>query len=253
MQIDWDEIRSRRTHDDLAALYGQQQENFYGGAGHFLFELLQNAEDALRERDHPRHVRFALKNGTVSFSHCGRPFTPADADAVSYFNRSTKNETDIGRFGIGFKSVYRVTDRPEIYSGDYSFAIENYHKGFNIEPIVRDPDETIFLLPLKPAVDGEEVEVAFRRLEARLLLFLREIGSIEWTAESGASGYYPSRRQDGAEWSTARPSARRERPGGFERRDMACILALRTQQWSASWTCRDRIQDRHRQICDRAH
>ena len=189
MQIDWDEIRSRRTHDDLAALYGQQQENFYGDAGHFLFELLQNAEDALRERDHPRHVRFALKNGDVSFSHYGRPFTLADANAVSYFNRSTKNETDIGRFGIGFKSVYRVTDQPEIYSGDYSFAIEEYHKGFNIEPIERDPDETIFVLPLKPAVGGEEIEATFRRLEARLLLFLREIGSIEWTAEGGASGY----------------------------------------------------------------
>ena len=211
MQIDWDEIRSRRTHDDLAALYGQQQENFYGDAGHFLFELLQNAEDALRERDHPRHVRFALQNGAVSFSHCGRPFTPADADAVSYFNRSTKNETDIGRFGIGFKSVYRVTDRPEIYSGDYSFAIEDYHKGFNIEPIVRDPDETIFMLPLKPAVDGEEVEAAFRRLEARLLLFLREIGSIEWTAESGASGY--CRRDDKMEQNGVRRVRLREERG----------------------------------------
>ena len=39
---------------------------------------------------------------------------------------STKNEASIGRFGLGFKSVYTVTDLPEIHSGDEDFAIEDY-------------------------------------------------------------------------------------------------------------------------------
>lgn len=39
---------------------------------------------------------------------------------------TTKDLTDIGRFGIGFKSVYSITQRPEVHSGEEDFAIENF-------------------------------------------------------------------------------------------------------------------------------
>ena len=34
--------------------------------------------------------------------------------------------TAIGRFGIGFKSVYALTDSPEVYSGSEHFAIDSF-------------------------------------------------------------------------------------------------------------------------------
>ena len=39
---------------------------------------------------------------------------------------TTKDLTDIGRFGIGFKSVYSITERPEVHSGDENFAIDSF-------------------------------------------------------------------------------------------------------------------------------
>ena len=39
---------------------------------------------------------------------------------------TTKDLTDIGRFGIGFKSVYSITDRPEVHSGNENFAIDSF-------------------------------------------------------------------------------------------------------------------------------
>ncbi|MCH7831938.1 MAG: hypothetical protein IIC55_03605 [Proteobacteria bacterium] len=39
---------------------------------------------------------------------------------------TAKLEALIGRFGIGFKSVYAFTDCPEIHSGDEHFAIESF-------------------------------------------------------------------------------------------------------------------------------
>jgi hypothetical protein len=45
----------------------------------------------------------------------------------------SRDLTAIGRFGIGFKSVYAFTDRPEIHSGAEDFAIEGY-----IRPVAAD-------------------------------------------------------------------------------------------------------------------
>src|SRR5262245_33825558 len=49
----------------------------YDDRTHFIFELLQNAEDALGRRGHasgPRKVTFTLTRGKLTLSHFGRPF-----------------------------------------------------------------------------------------------------------------------------------------------------------------------------------
>ncbi len=101
----------------------------YDDRTHFIFELLQNAEDALGRRGDasgPRSVTFTLSPGRLKLSHFGRPFDEADVRGVCGIAQSTKDQHSIGRFGIGFKSVYTFTDRPEIHSGDEDFAVENY-------------------------------------------------------------------------------------------------------------------------------
>jgi hypothetical protein len=96
---------------------------------HFIFELLQNAEDALARRTRwkgSRSVRFHLTERALRVSHFGRPFDDADVRGICGIAESTKDLTDIGRFGIGFKSAYAFTDRPEIHSGAEDFAIESF-------------------------------------------------------------------------------------------------------------------------------
>jgi HSP90 family molecular chaperone len=95
----------------------------YSDRTHFVFELLQNAEDAGASR-----ILFRLFDNRLEVTHDGRPFNELDVRGVCGVGEGTKAEdlTQIGKFGIGFKSVYAYTSTPEVHSGDESFRIENY-------------------------------------------------------------------------------------------------------------------------------
>jgi hypothetical protein len=169
----------------------------YADRTHFILELLQNAEDALKlkTKSHPN-------NGTISFkldaeklwvSHFGKPFDEQDVSAICAISEGTKEQelTAIGRFGIGFKSVYAVTQRPEIHSGEENFTIEDYVFPVPTPPIERRRGETIFILPInRNRAIYEEIQNGLARLPATTLLFLREINEISWRTSKGKSGTY---------------------------------------------------------------
>lgn len=174
---------------------GRLAAGLYDDRTHFIFELLQNAEDALGRRGEwrgSRKVAFALNPTRLMVSHFGKPFDEADVRSVCDIAESTKNESSIGRFGLGFKSVYTVTDLPEIHSGDEDFAIEDYVFPKRSERSARAADETQIILPLKPedASAAQDITAGFRHLGPGALLFLRHIDEINWSVEGGASGFY---------------------------------------------------------------
>jgi len=169
--------------------------NRYDSSAHFVFELLQNAEDALRRRqawNGSREVQFELTPTSLRITHCGNPFTLEDVTGVCGVGETTKDLTDIGRFGIGFKSVYAITDRPEVHSGEEDFVIENFVFPMAAPATSRAADETEFVLPLR-AGDADLfplVSDSLSKLGARTLLFLRQINGIAWSVNGGASGLY---------------------------------------------------------------
>lgn len=174
---------------------GKLAAGLYDDRTHFIFELLQNAEDALGRRGEwsgSRKVAFNLNRDHLTLSHYGKPFDEADVRSVCDIAESTKNEASIGRFGLGFKSVYTVTDLPEIHSGDEDFAIENYVFPKRLPRLVRGTDETKIVLPLKPedANVVQDITRGFRQLGPNALLFLRHIDEINWSVEGGESGFY---------------------------------------------------------------
>ncbi|MGY0652656.1 sacsin N-terminal ATP-binding-like domain-containing protein [Luteimonas sp. A537] len=174
---------------------GQLAAGLYDDRTHFIFELLQNAEDALGRRgewDGSRKVAFTLTPTRLELSHYGKPFDEADVRSICDIAESTKNESSIGRFGLGFKSVYTVTDLPEIHSGDEDFAIESYVFPKRLAPSARAEGETQIILPLKPhdPTAAQEITAGFRHLGPGALLFLRHINEIYWSVEGGASGFY---------------------------------------------------------------
>lgn len=173
----------------------------YADRMHFMLELLQNAEDALGRRGDsagPRGVKFELGNSAVRFRHYGQPFNTKDVEGVCGIGETTKADdlTAIGHFGIGFKSVYAITDHPEVHSGDEHFAIENDVCPVAVPPIDLEQGETAIVLPLREDDEAAAIGAAFGHLGPRTLLFLRHITAIEWTVEGGRSGYY---RRDDAE------------------------------------------------------
>jgi hypothetical protein len=169
--------------------------NRYDSSAHFVFELLQNAEDALKRRngwDGSREVRFELTPTSLRIFHCGNPFTLEDVKGVCGVGETTKDLTDIGRFGIGFKSVYAITDRPEVHSGEEDFAIEHFVFPMAALPTSRAADQTEFVLPLRTG-DADLfplVADSLSRLGARTLLFLRQINEIAWSVSGGPNGLY---------------------------------------------------------------
>ena len=198
MPSDYAAIRGEKSEDyiDLAERVSRDLvARLYGDRAHFVFELLQNAEDALYKRDGhggSRRVCFTLDGDVVRFSHFGKLFDEKDVRSVCDLLRSTKHEmTEIGRFGIGFKSVGAMTDRPKIHSGDEHFEIRRYVLPFAVPSVGLESGETSIVLPLREADDHAEVESELAGLDARTLLFLREIDEIEWSVEGGRSGSPP--------------------------------------------------------------
>ncbi|WP_212668016.1 sacsin N-terminal ATP-binding-like domain-containing protein [Xanthomonas axonopodis] len=72
---------------------------------YFIYELLQNAEDALKRRGEgwkgSRLANFTLDDAQLALSHYGHPFTEKDVRSVCDISESTKDENWIGRFGLG--------------------------------------------------------------------------------------------------------------------------------------------------------
>jgi hypothetical protein len=189
------EENRQRYGTDIGRIGPMLLADRYDDRTHFIFELLQNAEDALSKRgawSGPRRVTFNLAPDMLSLSHFGRPFDEADVRGVCGIAESTKDQFSIGRFGIGFKSVYTFTDRPEIHSGEEDFAVENYVQPKRLIRTERADDETQIVLPLKPedATAQDEITNGFKRLEPSALLFLRHIDEINWSVQGGVSGTY---------------------------------------------------------------
>lgn len=96
----------------------------YSESNHFVYELLQNAEDEKADR-----VVIEYYDDKLVFYHNGIPFDENDVRGVSSMLMGTKDRNSaqtIGRFGMGFKSVFKYTYQPEIYSDEEAFRIENY-------------------------------------------------------------------------------------------------------------------------------
>jgi hypothetical protein len=189
------EENKKRYGTDIGRIGPMLLADRYDDRTHFIFELLQNAEDALARRAEwqgSRTVSFRLTRSTLRVSHYGRPFDYDDVKGICGIGQSTKDLTAIGRFGIGFKSVYAFTDRPEIHSGLEDFAIENFVWPTIAPVIERDAEETMIVLPLRgdDLQAADEIESGLKRLGGAVLLFLRQIKEINWRAEGGMSGLY---------------------------------------------------------------
>ncbi len=191
MEIDLDEIRARnlieygtgKSHLDLL-------RSIYPERSHFIFELIQNASDV-----NASEVEFRLHPDRLEFSHNGRAFSARDVEAISRIAEGTKKDdaTKVGKFGIGFKAVYNYTTRPEIYSQDFSFCIQDYVRPYEIPPRDLESDRTLFIFPFDrldfaPEKMVEEISKALVDLDSRSLIFLNSIRSIKWRLPSNRNG-----------------------------------------------------------------
>lgn len=191
---DYEGIREenlRRYGTDVVEYGAALLSERYADQAHFLLEILQNAEDALRQavaRQGPRVLTFRLSDRELRIAHAGRPFDAADVRAICSIAKSSKDAlTDIGRFGIGFKAVFAVTDCPEIHSGEEDFGIEHFVWPVARPPVARADGETVIRLPLR---DGAHAVVhrGLVDLQPETLLFLSAVDELRWDGGGGSTG-----------------------------------------------------------------
>lgn len=158
-------------------------EDFYPDEAHFIYELLQNAEDA-----GATEVAFELSPHSCAFEHNGiRHFNERDIRSITgIFNSSKKDNPDkIGKFGVGFKSVFVYTDSPIVYSRDFSFRILKLVLPQEVPPKPELDGKTRFEFPFnnpkKNVQDAfAEVKAGLEQLSETTLLFLNNLRYIGW-------------------------------------------------------------------------
>ncbi|NUS29292.1 MAG: DEAD/DEAH box helicase [Streptomyces sp.] len=88
-----------------------------------LFELIQNAADEIAYEPGGR-VHAVLTETHLYCANEGTPVTPEGAETILRMSMSKKRGGQIGRFGVGVKSVLVVTDAPEFFSRTGSFGFD---------------------------------------------------------------------------------------------------------------------------------
>jgi superfamily II DNA or RNA helicase len=181
-------LLEEQTNIELAAAeggYGRRQ----------LYELVQNGADALLDRDGGR-IEVVLTDEAFYCANEGGPIDVPGVRAILLSNVSQKRGDQIGRFGLGFKSVLEVTDSPEFYSRSGSFAwdfnravaaVADVVSGFNP---VHDPVPKLRLAwPVDPqaafAADDVLAELAEWATTVVKLPFAST--NIDWLAEDVAT------------------------------------------------------------------
>ena len=228
-KIDYKAIYDRNKHGwydmtENPQKYEALLSGHYSDSNHFVSELLQNAEDAFEVNEkgifdqeiytHANKVVIEYYEDKLVFYHNGKPFDEEDARGVSSMLMGTKDRNDaqtIGRFGMGFKSVFKYTYQPEIYSDDEAFKITRYllpveiTDGWDYEeekksivcklgesryftPFLHEKHLTKIVIPFKKygkdgelvSVPGDDVLKKLDDLNGEILLFLTHIQNLYW-------------------------------------------------------------------------
>jgi len=192
----------------------------YSDQAHFIYELLQNANDAKATKS-----SFQLTTDGLYFKHNGtKNFWVSNPDnekedqknnklgdinaitAVAQSNK--KDQSTIGKFGVGFKAVFQYTETPHIYDPNFQFSISKY-----IVPIKLDKDltdrkknETVFFFPFDKQETDENGNLKMSKEQAYLdileklkkliypTLFLSDLQEVKWQAEDNEVGEYTKKR-----------------------------------------------------------
>lgn len=127
-------IASYRANPHLIAEHANHEESIRVGgyANRTLLELVQNAADAMSgtsddQGEFAGRVEIVLdtENRTLYCANAGRPFSKNGLTAITHAHLSGKRGDEIGRFGLGFKSVLAVSDTPQVFSRSVSFEFNS--------------------------------------------------------------------------------------------------------------------------------
>lgn len=150
--------------DEHANLERAMRQGSYGRRQ--LFELVQNGADPMLNHPGGRIV-VRLTGDHLYCANEGAPIDDDGVKAILHSHLSVKRGNEIGRFGLGFKSVLGVTDKPEFHSKVGSFAFNAKTAAERIAKIV--PGAEIFpTLRIANPIDSNQSMLGDPHLEELL-------------------------------------------------------------------------------------
>lgn len=112
--------------------------------GRLVYELLQNADDAMADASTTSdRVSFLVTDDELWIANTGRALTVDDVQGLCGLGASSKvdaagnRRASIGHKGLGFKSVLEITDEPVVYSRTHSFALGARHARPSVDALWR--------------------------------------------------------------------------------------------------------------------
>jgi superfamily II DNA or RNA helicase len=179
-------LRAYRENPKLIAeAAGIEYGIIYGGYDRRqLFELVQNGADAMLES--PGRIELIVTDTAL---YCANEGVPIDCDGVDVIlssNISNKRGAEIGRFGMGFKSVLGLTRNPSFFGSSGSFGFSQDLAEQHIRPISPDA-RTLPILRIAQVLDIAEEANDDPTLESLLrwattVVRLPLTGNYDWLA-----------------------------------------------------------------------
>jgi hypothetical protein len=180
----------------------------YSDQAHFVYELLQNADDAKATQ-----ARFILKDHGLYFLHDGSiHFSISDPEkedkslgnlghinSITSIGNSQKDGRTIGKFGVGFKAVFQYTETPHIYDPHFWFKIERLIVPKLLNEDLKDDIEkketdTVFYFPFDKIDLSKEKACSdiYDKLETLVYptLFLPNLNEVSWRYDRMYGKYY---------------------------------------------------------------
>lgn len=170
-------------------------EDLNSKESHFILELIQNADDNTYEPNVDPSLSFTLddmrlvvKNNEIGFEEKN---VRALCSAGESSKKADKRKGYIGEKGIGFKSIFKVTDSPEIHSNGYHFRFDRSNPqdllGYVVphwhEPDINLDDRTTLIIPAK-ANHSFSIS-SLSDISDSLLLFLQKLRKLEIETTEG--------------------------------------------------------------------
>ena len=118
-----------------------------------LYELIQNGADELLGQN--GRIEVVLTSDALYCANEGRPLTQAGMGALLFSNLSAKTGSEIGRFGLGFKSVLGISHAPEIFSRSGSVRFNPSVAREEIAKALGGPVDRVPTLRIAEALDPD--------------------------------------------------------------------------------------------------
>ncbi len=143
-----DKVKVTQDKDGMLRRALERIIQLYTDKSHFVYELLQNAEDA-----EAHNIRFVQYSDRLEVFHDGKPFTTSNLEGLCDIGKSDKigDLNQIGEFGVGFKSVFGICEVVKLYSepSHYNGILKEEAVPFSVEikDFVIPEDITSDILP----------------------------------------------------------------------------------------------------------